>query len=102
MSPTCTMVLLKLHCEVMEATLSALVAKVSGGRDGGSPTRSTEAPAEARTESQGPKPPQEKLSFHRPLGGANTASVEGVDPKESKKTFVDVRKILEFLVSHHA
>lgn len=45
------MVLLKLHCEVMEATLSALVAIVSGGRDAGSPTRSTAAPAEARTES---------------------------------------------------
>lgn len=38
------MVLLKLHCEVMEATLSALVAMVSGGRDGGS----TDAPAEVR------------------------------------------------------
>lgn len=44
------MVLLKLHCEVMEATLSALVAMVSGGRDGGSPTRSTDAPAEVRSE----------------------------------------------------
>lgn len=47
MSPTCTMVLLKLHCEVMDATLSALAAMVSGGRDGGSPTSSTDAPAEA-------------------------------------------------------
>lgn len=44
------MVLLKLHCEVMEATLSALVAMVSGGRDGGSPTRSTDAPVEVRSD----------------------------------------------------
>lgn len=44
LSPTCTMVLLKLHWEVTEATLSALVAMVSGGRGGGSPTRLTEPP----------------------------------------------------------
>lgn len=46
------MVLLKLHCEVMDATLSALAAMVSGGRDGGSPTRSTDAPAEVGTRSE--------------------------------------------------
>lgn len=46
MSPTCTMVLLKLHCDVAEATLSAFAAMVSGGREGGSPTRLTEPPAE--------------------------------------------------------
>lgn len=46
MSPTCTMVLLKLHWDVTEATLSAFVAMVSGGREGGSPTRLTEPPAE--------------------------------------------------------
>lgn len=44
LSPTCTMVLLKLHCDVAEATLSAFVAMVSGGREGGSPTRLTEPP----------------------------------------------------------
>lgn len=45
MSPTCTMVLLKLHCDVTEATLSAFVAMVRGGRGGGSLTRLTEPPA---------------------------------------------------------
>lgn len=46
LSPTCTMVLLKLHCDVTEATLSAFVAMVRGGREGGSLTRLTEPPAE--------------------------------------------------------
>lgn len=64
MSPTCTMVLLKLHCEVMEATLSALVAIVSGGRDGGSPTRSTDAPAEVGTESGTETPTGHKKSCY--------------------------------------
>lgn len=49
MSPTCTMVLLKLHWDVTEATLSAFVAMVSGGREGGSPTRLTEPPAGTTT-----------------------------------------------------
>lgn len=40
------MVLLKLHCDVTEATLSAFEAKVRGGRGGGSPIRLTEPPAE--------------------------------------------------------
>lgn len=40
------MVLLKLHWDVTEATLSAFVAMVRGGREGGSPTRLTEPPAE--------------------------------------------------------
>lgn len=44
LSPTWTMVLLKLHCDVTDATLSAFVAKVSGGSDDGSPTRLTEPP----------------------------------------------------------
>lgn len=44
LSPTCTMVLLKLHCDVTEATLSAFVAMVRGGRGGGSLTRLTEPP----------------------------------------------------------
>lgn len=41
LSPTCTMVLLKLHCDGSEATLSAFVAMVRGGSGGGSPTRLT-------------------------------------------------------------
>lgn len=44
LSPTWTMVLLKLHCDVTDATLSAFVANVSGGREDGSPTRPTEPP----------------------------------------------------------
>lgn len=44
LSPTCTMVLLKLHWDVTEATLSAFVAMVRGGREGGSPTMLTEPP----------------------------------------------------------
>lgn len=40
------MVLLKLHCDVTEATLSAFEARVRGGRGGGSPIRLTEPPAE--------------------------------------------------------
>lgn len=40
------MVLLKLHWDVTEATLSAFVAMVRAGRVGGSPTRLTEPPAE--------------------------------------------------------
>lgn len=44
LSPTWTMVLLKLHCDVTDATLSAFVAKVSGGSEDGSPTRLTEPP----------------------------------------------------------
>lgn len=70
MSPTCTMVLLKLHCEVMEATLSALVAMVSGGRDGGSPTRSTGAPTEVRSEDS--QMQHYSLFFFCPPDGANT------------------------------
>lgn len=42
------MVLLKLHWDVTDATLSALVAMVSGGRGGGSLTRLTEPPVEAK------------------------------------------------------
>lgn len=68
------MVLLKLHCEVMEATLSALVAMVSGGRDGGSPTRSTGAPTEVRTDVR-------RGDSFCPLAGANTA-VRTVDQKK--------------------
>lgn len=49
LSPTCTMVLLKLHCDVTEATLSAFVAKVKGGRGGGSPTRLTDPPVVTTT-----------------------------------------------------
>lgn len=44
------MVLLKLHCDVTDATLSAFVAMVSGGRGGGSPTRLTEPPVETKTQ----------------------------------------------------
>lgn len=68
MSPTCTMVLLKLHCEVMEATLSALVAMVSGGRDGASPTRSTGAPTGQKTV----RCNITACSFFCPPDGANT------------------------------
>lgn len=49
MSPTCTMVLLKLHCDVTEATLSAFEARVRGGRGGGSPIRLTDPPAGTTT-----------------------------------------------------
>lgn len=54
LSPTWTMVLLKLHWDVTEATLSALAAMVRGGRGGGSPTRFTEPPAssDAQTHEQ--------------------------------------------------
>lgn len=100
MSPTCTMVLLKLHCEVMEATLSALVAMVSGGRDVGLPTRSTDAPAEVRTESQEPKQPQ---ATRRAVILSSTRWRQRKGRyKEARETFVDVIKGLEFLVSHHA
>lgn len=40
------MVLLKLHCDVTDATLSAFEARASGGRGGGSPIRLTDPPAE--------------------------------------------------------
>lgn len=98
MSPTCTMVLLKLHCEVMEATLSALVAMVSGGRDGASPTRSTDAPAEVRAESQEPKQPR---ATRKAVISSSTwwrHYSEVTDANVDKKK--DVIEGLEVLVSH--
>lgn len=50
MSPTCTMVLLKLHWDVTEATLSAFIANVSGGSGGASPTKLTDAPAGVKSQ----------------------------------------------------